>query len=197
MAGEPRIVLASGSPRRRQLLGLIGLRYRVRPSDIDETHRPGEEPAAFALRAACEKALAAAPHEPHLPVLAADTVVELAGSVLGKPSSTRHAMAMLRRLSGRTHRVHTGVALAYNGRLETLVDTAMVRFQQLTDDMVNWYVATGEPMDKAGAYAVQGAGGILVAGVDGSPQTVVGLPIHRLPELYAAHGLDFWEAITP
>jgi septum formation protein len=195
MAREPRVVLASSSPRRRQLLGLIGLPYRVRPAGIDEQHRPGEAAADYALRAAGEKASAVATREPHLPVLAADTVVELAGLVLGKPESVGHATAMLRRLSGRTHRVHTGMAISYDGRLEALVDTAVVRFQQLTDEMVSWYVDTGEPMDKAGAYAVQGAGGLLVAGIDGSPQTVVGLPIHRLPELFEAHGLDFWAAL--
>jgi len=195
MGSEPRIVLASGSPRRRQLLALIGLPIRVRPADVGEHQRPGEDPAAYALRASCEKALAVAPTEPHLPVLAADTVVELAGSVLGKPDSTDDAIAMLRRLSARTHRVHTGMAISYRGRLEALVDTAVVRFQHLTDEIIDWYVATGEPMDKAGAYAVQGAGGLLVAGIDGSPQTVVGLPIHRLPELFTVHGLNFWECL--
>ena len=195
MAPEPRIVLASGSPRRRQLLGLIGLAHRVQPAGIDEKRRPGEEPSAFAMRAASEKAQAVASEEPELPVLGADTVVELAGEVLGKPTSMADAASMLRRLSARTHRVHTGMAIAHRGRVAALVDTASVRFQLLTEAIIEWYVATGEPMDKAGAYAVQGAGGLLVAGVDGSPQTVVGLPVHRLPELYRAHGLDFWEAV--
>jgi septum formation protein len=195
VTAEPRIVLASGSPRRRQLLALIGLAHRVQPADVEELQRPGEEPSTFAIRAACDKALAVASEETELPILAADTVVELAGDVLGKPTSTDDAVSMLRRLSSRTHRVHTGMAIVHRGAVEALVDTAVVRFQHLTDDVIRWYVATGEPMDKAGAYAVQGAGGLLVAGIDGSPQTVVGLPIHRLPELYGAHGLDFWESL--
>ena len=191
----PVIVLASGSPRRRQLLDLIGLPHRVRPAAIDEIRQPGEEPAAFALRVARDKALGVAGHEHELPVLGADTVVEVAGQVLGKPTSPEDAMEMLRSLSGKVHHVHTGLALASGARYEALVDTAAVRFLPLTEDTIRWYVDTGEPMDKAGAYAVQGAGGLLVSSVDGSPQTVIGLPVHRLPELFERCGLDFWQAL--
>jgi septum formation protein len=102
---------------------------------------------------------------------------------------------MLRRLSGRSHLVHTAVALVTDTAIHDLVDSARVHFVDLTDEMIRWYVATGEPMDKAGAYAIQGLGGLLVARVEGSPHTVVGLPVHRLPELFAAHGLDFWTLI--
>jgi septum formation protein len=102
---------------------------------------------------------------------------------------------MLRLLSGRSHQVHTGVALAVGSRCESLVDTATVRFRSLTDAMIRWYVASGEPLDKAGAYAVQERGGMLVDGIDGSPNTVIGLPLHRLPELFSACGLDFWSLL--
>jgi septum formation protein len=103
---------------------------------------------------------------------------------------------MLRRLSGRSHVVHTALALVTDSTAHEVVDSARVQFVDLTDEMIRWYVATGEPMDKAGAYAIQGLGGLLVAGVEGSPHTVVGLPVHRLPELFAAHDLDFWSMLT-
>jgi septum formation protein len=193
VAPTPRLVLASGSPRRRQLLELIGIPCRVVPSGLDELQLPGEEAAAFALRAARDKALAVAGRGDDLPVLGSDTVVEVDGVALGKPADARQAAAMLRRLAGRAHHVHTGVALTAGARCESLVDTARVRFLPLDDAMIRWYVATGEPMDKAGAYAVQGCGGLLVEGIEGSPSTVIGLPVHRLPDLFARCGLDFWE----
>ena len=188
----PRLVLASGSPRRRQLLELLGIPCRVVPSGIDELQLPEEDAAAFALRAARDKAVAVAGRGGDLPVLGSDTVVEVGGVALGKPADTSHATEMLRQLAGRAHHVHTGVALVAGGRCESLVDTALVRFLPLDDAMIRWYVATGEPMDKAGAYAVQGRGGLLVEGIEGSPSTVIGLPIHRLPGLFARCGLDFF-----
>lgn len=193
MRPKPLLVLASGSPRRRQLLELLGIPCRVVPSGLDELQLPGEEAAAFALRVARDKALAVAGRGDDLPVLGSDTVVEVDGVALGKPADARQAAAMLRRLAGRAHHVHTGVALTAGARCESLVDTARVRFLPLDDAMIRWYVATGEPMDKAGAYAVQGCGGLLVEGIEGSPNTVIGLPVHRLPELFARCGLDFWE----
>lgn len=189
---EPLLVLASGSPRRRQLLELLGIPCRVVPSGLDELQLPEEKAAAFALRAARDKALAVAGRDGDLPVLGSDTVVEVGGVALGKPADTRQAAEMLRQLAGRAHHVHTGVALVVGGRCESLVDTALVRFLPLDDAMIRWYVATGEPMDKAGAYAVQGRGGLLVEGIEGSPSTVIGLPIHRLPGLFARCGLDFF-----
>jgi len=191
----PRLVLASGSPRRRQLLELLGIPCRVIPSGLDERQLPGEDAAAFALRAARDKAIAVADDGRGLPVLGSDTVVEVAGVALGKPTDADEAIDMLHRLSGRAHHVHTGVALAVGSRCEALVDTAAVRFLPLDDATIRWYVATGEPLDKAGAYAVQGCGGLLVEGIEGSPSTVIGLPIHRLPELFARCGLDFWELL--
>jgi septum formation protein len=189
------IVLASGSPRRRELLELLGVRFTVRPAADEAVPQPGEAPAAYAVRAARAKAAAVAQAFPGTPVLASDTVVEIDRRVLGKPISTAEARAMIRLLSGRTHQVHTAVALTVDGRCCSLLDTAVVRFRPLDERIIDWYVATAEPMDKAGAYAVQGAGGLLVEAVDGSPHTVVGLPIHRLPALFEECGIDFWDYI--
>jgi len=182
------IILASASPRRRELLDLLGITHEVRPSDIDEIREPGERPDNFARRAAEDKARHVAQNTKS-PVLAADTVVALGDQSLGKPVDEDDAKRMLRILSGREHAVHTGMALALGGRCHSLVDTAIVRFSPLNEDLIDWYVATGEPMDKAGAYAVQGAGGLLVRSITGSPQTVIGLPINRLPELFTGLGL--------
>ncbi len=170
-----RLVLASGSPRRAELLGAIGLSFVVRAADIDESLAPDEAPDEYVLRLAAAKAAAVA--TPGEIVVGADTTVEVDGVILGKPAGDHDARAMLRRLSGRAHRVHTGVTvLAGSRRLERLVTTS-VRFVPLTADVIEWYVATGEPADKAGGYAIQGAGGALVAGVDGSVSNVIGLPL--------------------
>jgi len=190
VSDRPPLVLASASPRRRQLLELLGIAHEVEPAGIEETPAPGEAAEAFALRAAREKAAEVASRRPGAAVLAADTVVSVDGAILGKPRGPEEAAAMLRRLAGRSHHVHTAVALAYRGRLVSLLDSARVTFRSLEGREIAWYVATGEPLDKAGAYAVQGRGGLLVAAVHGSPHTVVGLPVHRLPELFAAAGLD-------
>ncbi len=195
MKTSPRIVLASASPRRMQLLELVGIPFAARPSAVDEIHRPGERAVDFARRAACDKAVTVAARGDGLPVLGSDTVVEIDGEILGKPADLADAARMLRRLSGRTHHVHTGIALAIGPRCESLVDTTRVRFSQLAEETIDWYVTTGEPVDKAGAYAVQGCGGLLVESIEGSPHTVVGLPIHRLPEIFARCGLDFWGMI--
>jgi len=192
---DGRLILASGSPRRRQLLELLGLAFDVAPADVDESPRGEEEPADFARRVARDKALEVAGRWPGRPVLGADTVVEVDSAILGKPSSRAEAESMLRRLSGRSHFVHAALALIFSDSAHELVDTAEVEFVDLSDEIIRWYVATDEPMDKAGAYAIQGLGGLLVANVTGSPHTVVGLPIHRLPELFAAHGLDFWSRL--
>jgi septum formation protein len=193
---ESRLILASGSPRRHQLLEMLGLAHLVRPTAVDETVRAGEDGAAYALRVAVAKALAAAGQAPELPVLGADTAVEVTGTILGKPGDSRQAAAMLRQLSGRSHAVHTAIALVIGGRCEALVDTAEVTFAELDEVKVQWYVATGEPLDKAGAYAIQGIGGVFVTAVNGSPHTVVGLPIHRLEELYRRHRRSLWDDLA-
>lgn len=185
-----QFILASASPRRRELLDLLGVRYEVRPAGIDEIRHQGESPDEFAKRAAKDKARHVA-LDTNLPVLAADTVVALGDQSLGKPVDILDAKRMLGLLSGREHQVHTGVAIAHGSRCHAFVDTATVRFSTLSDSQIDWYVATGEPMDKAGGYAVQGAGGLLVHSISGSPQTVIGLPINRLSELFTALDLDF------
>ncbi len=193
---SPGIILASASPRRRRLLDLIGLPHRVIPAGIDEAPRPGEDPRSLAERSAREKASAVAARHPRLPVLGADTVVEAGGRMLGKPRSRDEARAMLELLSGASHRVHTGLALALDGRCASLVETATVSFVPLTTAQIDWYLDTGEPMDKAGAYAIQGCGGLFVRGIDGSPHTVVGLPVHALPGLFARLGVPFWDLLA-
>jgi len=174
---------------------MIGLPFEVIPAAIEERPEHRESPSEFALRAASDKALDVSSRSPDRTVLGADTVVDVDGVILGKPAGAGGAREMLRTLSGRYHLVHTGVALVVAGRAHTIVDTARVRFFDLDDDIIGWYVNSGEPMDKAGAYAIQGKGAVLVAEMQGSPQTVIGLPIHRLPELFLAQGLDFWEAL--
>jgi len=197
MKSESTVVLASASPRRRQLLELIGLTFRVVPADIEETPRAAESPWSFAERAARDKAIEVARRHPDEPVLGADTVVDVDGVILGKPESRLEAEEMLRLLAGREHMVHTALSMVSNGSSHELLDTAAVRFAPLDDATIRWYVETGEPLDKAGAYAIQGLGGLLVASVEGSPHTVVGLPIHRLPALFEAHDLEFWGRLKP
>jgi len=192
-----RIVLASASSRRRRLLELIGLAHAVRESGIHELPHRHESATEFALRAALDKARAVAALDDALPVLGADTVVEIGGRILGKPATSEEAEAMLDELAGQTHRVHTAIALVAGAHHARLVDTAIVHFQPMSREQIRWYVATTEPMDKAGAYAVQGVGGLFVRGIEGSPHTVVGLPTHRLAELFAACGLDLWSLLIP
>lgn len=169
------LVLASASPRRARLLHTVGLRPEIRPADVDESVRPGESPLDYVARLASAKAEVHA--APRNVVIAADTTVEVDGDVLGKPLDDTDARAMLRRLGGRTHHVHTGVAvLGPGGRHELVVSTA-VTFVELGDALVEWYVSTGEPADKAGGYAIQGAGAALVRRVEGSVSNVIGLPL--------------------
>jgi len=186
----PDFILASGSPRRRQMLDALGLDYRIQPAGIEEIPRVGETPEAFALRAAVEKAEDVA-RRTDLPVLGSDTVVTLDGEILGKPRDPDDARKMLRRLSGRTHVVHTAMALAGGGKVYTLLDSTAVAFTPIPENIIDWYLAIGEAVDKAGSYAVQGAGGFFIASIKGAPQTVIGLPMHRLAELFEAAGLDF------
>lgn len=178
---EPRpftLVLASGSPRRRELLAGLGHPFEVRPADIDETPWPGEDPVAYVARLARTKARTGS--GPNELVLAADTTVVRDGQILGKPADAADAVDMLRSLRGRAHQVHTGLALldGRTGELLEHVDTTEVVMDDVGDDVIDWYVGTGEPMDKAGAYAVQGLGGMLVGEVRGNVQTVVGLPMN-------------------
>jgi nucleoside triphosphate pyrophosphatase len=174
------LTLASTSPRRRELLGVLGIPFRVvAPAGVEETPLDGESPREVARRLAAEKAESVDGD----PVLGADTVVEVDGDILGKPIDADDARRMLRRLSGRTHLVHTGVAVRTNQHLEVEVVTTSVRFVPLTSEAIEWYLDTGEPFDKAGAYAIQGAGGVFIEGVDGSVSNVVGLPLPTVVEM--------------
>ena len=189
---DPRVlVLASGSPRRRQLLRGLGLDPRVRPVDIDETPEPGEQAVAYVLRLAAAKARARAAQDGddggRELILAADTVVAVDGDLLGKPADARGARDMLRRLSGRGHQVSTGVAVLDPGADRLL--TAVV-FAELSDREIAWYVASGEPMDKAGAYAVQGLAALFVERLEGNYSNVVGLPLPAVYRLLHRHGFS-------
>lgn len=177
--GLPDLVLASASPRRRELLAQLGLTFRVMPPDIDETQLVGERPLALVARLAATKARTVEGE----PVIGADTIVEIDGAVLGKPADEADARRMLQRLSGRAHHVHTGVTVRVGERAETEVVTTQVQFVALTPGLLDWYLGTGEPFDKAGAYAIQGAGAVLVDSVRGSVSNVVGLPLTTVAAL--------------
>jgi len=192
------IVLASASPRRSELLRQIGIDHVVRPVEVDESVRPGEAPAAYVLRLADTKAralraqLATAERRP---ILAADTTVALEGAILGKPRDADDARAMLERLSGRTHQVHTAVAVLHGGVLDARVSTSDVSLRPLSPEEIDWYCRTDEPLDKAGAYAVQGLAAVFVRHLSGSYSGVVGLPLLETWELLApALGLMPWSA---
>ncbi len=185
---ESRIVLASASPRRAHILSALGVAFRVRPADVDETLQPGEDGAAAAERLARAKALAIAPSE-SLPVLAADTLVVCGGRVLGKPGSSAMATGMLRELQGRTHEVVTGVCVSAAGIARSGLERTAVTFAAMSEEQIAWYVATGEPLDKAGAYHIDGLGSLFVSGVQGSPSNVAGLPVRLVERLAAEAGV--------
>lgn len=184
------LVLASASPRRRELLSQFGSAFEVQPADIDESIRPGERAEDYVLRMAEEKALAVAAARSDLPILAADTSVVIDGTILGKPADAAQAGAMLKRLSGRSHQVMSALAMVLPGRLpESRLSITDVYFAALSDDWIRAYVASGDPMDKAGAYGIQNAAGFKVNRIDGSYSGVVGLPLFETGELLAAAGL--------
>jgi septum formation protein len=172
------LVLASASPRRADLLRAAGLKFTVRVADIDETRLAGETPAAYVLRLARAKAAAVARGDEL--VLGSDTTVVIDGEILGKPADAADAERMLRLLSGRWHEVLTGVALRRGLEVRDAVATTRVRFVRLSGAEIRWYIATGEPFDKAGAYAIQGCGSRFVEGIEGSYSNVVGLPVEAV-----------------
>lgn len=185
------IVLASSSPRRRAVLELLGIPHEVIPAEIDERQEPGELPESLAVRLAREKALAVAGGHPDLPVLAADTVVVLGDRLLGKPVDAPEAERMLRELSGREHRVVTAVVLVRDGAVYERCEVTRVWFRKLTGEMIRDYVATGEPLDKAGAYGLQGYGAVLVERIEGDYFGVIGLSIRLLTQLLEEAGLPY------
>lgn len=186
----PRVILASSSPRRREILSALGLSFETRPSDVDESLRDGEGAFEAAERLARAKVEAVAAVEPGALVVAADTLVVLDGEALGKPRDRADAGRMLARLAGRSHDVVTGVALAHAGRVESGREVTRVVFAPMTPAEIAAYAASGEPDDKAGAYAVQGIGGQFVERIEGSPSNVVGLPVRLLYTLAAGLGVD-------
>lgn len=174
-------VLASGSPRRRELLAYLGVEFTVDPPDIDETPYAGELPIAYVRRLALGKAMATAGrYSRDAIVIAADTTVALAEQILGKPADSCEAAAMLRSLSGTIHEVHTGLAVIRGGDVIVESATTTVEMVEIGEPDIAWYIATGEPFDKAGAYAIQGAGGVFVESVQGSVSNVIGLPMTLL-----------------
>ena len=180
-----QLILASGSPRRRELLGLFGIPFVIRAADIDETMNPALPPEAEVARVSRLKALAV-PREAEDVVIAADTIVVCGGRVLGKPHSHEEAAQMLRLLSGRDHQVMTGCTVRAPGGTETFTEITDLHFRQLTEAEIARYVASGEPMDKAGAYGIQGGAALFCQGIRGDYYNVMGLPVCRLGQVLRA-----------
>lgn len=192
-----RLLLASGSPRRRELLERLGLDFDFVAPDVDESRFPEEAPAAYVERVARAKAEAVGGDG--VIVVAADTTVVHEGRVMGKPGHPEEARSMLRRIQGDIHEVFTGLAVgSWDGgtQMKSVVDIAEVTMLPMTEEEIVWYVDTGEPLDKAGAYALQGRGGRFVRRIVGSPFTVIGLPIHLLARLVSASGAELSELMT-
>jgi septum formation protein len=188
MPSHPPLVLASQSPRRAELLRRLGLDFEIVPASLDESYIDHEMPADHAERLAREKALAVAAAHPDALVIGSDTIVILDSDVLGKPRNPDDAVHMLRRLSGRAHEVYTGVAVASGGSILSDLERVTVRFRRLDREECDAYVATGEPMDKAGAYGIQGFGSALVESIQGDYFAVMGLPVVRMLALLRRTG---------
>ena len=187
------LILASNSPRRRELLGQMGIKnFKMISPDVDESVGPGLSPAEIVERLSRRKAAAAAGKAgPDCLIIAADTVVALDGAVLGKPRNKEGAFAMLAALSGREHHVYTGVTVLQGERTVTEHEETAVTFRALEEEEIWGYIATGEPMDKAGAYGIQGLGALLVSGIRGDYCNVVGLPVFRLGRMLGRFGIHF------
>ncbi len=187
-----RFILASSSPRRRELLSSIGLDFEVIPSSIPEVHQPGESPEEYVARLSRQKAATIAAEHPDRWVIGADTTVILGEELLEKPIGVADARRMLAAIAGRTHVVYTGVTLQNTARGygDTRVAESEVRMLPLSEREIDWYVATGEPLDKAGAYAVQGVGGMFIESIHGSYSNVVGLPLALLFQMLRKAGID-------
>ncbi|MEN9507498.1 MAG: septum formation protein Maf [Gemmatimonadota bacterium] len=188
---RPRVILASQSPRRRELLTLVGIPHDVCPANVDETVWPGEAPVPHCERLARDKATVLARANPEALVIGSDTIVVVDGDILGKPTDPDDALQMLTRLNGREHTVHTAVAVARGDTVLAGVETVQVRFRSLSPSDWRAYIATGEPMDKAGAYGIQGYGATIVERIDGDYFAVMGLPLGRLVGLLREMGFDY------
>jgi septum formation protein len=189
-----RLILASASPRRAELLRAAAIPFDVVPAGINEQFQPGEPPEMAVARVAQSKAASVAAAHPGSVVLAADTTVVIDGEALAKPSDAADAARMLRILSGRTHEVLTGVCVRHGTRRLVRVESTRVHVATLTEPDIAWYISTSEPYDKAGAYAVQGLASRFITGIEGSYSNVVGLPISRVYELLKELGCDILEA---
>ena len=187
---QPRLVLASGSPRRRALLEQIGLQFEVRVTDVDESVLPGESPQTYVERLAAAKAHAG--FRSGSVTLGADTTVAINDEILGKPCGLNEGVAMLLRLSGRAHEVHTGIAVYDGERLESKVVTTKVYFRSINEAEARRYWYTGEPADKAGGYGIQGIGSIFAERLEGSYSGVVGLPLEQTEQLLRMLDIDTW-----
>ena len=183
------IILASKSPRRKQLLSMMGLEFAVQTADIDETMDPSQAPAHEAAAVSARKAEKIAAQHPQDVIVSADTIVVIDGNILGKPKEEQDAARMLRLLSGRTHTVCTGLTVHANGRANTQVVETSVTFRDLSDAEIAAYIETGEPMDKAGAYGIQGYGAMFVSHLDGDYFCVMGLPVCTLAGMLRAAGV--------
>jgi len=185
----PPPILASASPRRRQWMEAMHFPYEVWVPDVDETPLPGEDPEGMVARLSQAKAEVVTRMNPDRWVIAADTTVAVDQHILGKPEDEEDAARMLMLIQGRSHQVHTGLCLRRNQECYVLVDTAQVHIRPLTRAQAEWYASTGEPMDKAGAYAVQGIAALFIERIDGSFATVMGFPVERFGKLVGRLGL--------
>ena len=193
-----RIILASRSPRRKEILEKLGLVFEIDPPEIDETPRLRENPLSYVQRIAATKAdKVALKHDQSCLIIAADTTVALDGEIFGQPRDLDEARGMIEKLSKKSHRVHTAVSVRCEGRSTNGFDTASVTMRDVSPELLEWYLATGESMGKAGAYAVQGQGAALVAKVQGEIETVIGLPVSLLTELMAQMGLKLKDLRPP
>lgn len=196
MTNSPDFILASTSPRRRDLLEQIGANFAVAPVEVDETPLPDEHPAHYVARLARMKACAVMPDLVGLPVLGADTTVALGNNPMGKPADEEQCVAMLMTLSGTTHSVYTAVAMALGERIESRLSETRVCFRPLHVDECRAYWRSGEPADKAGGYAIQGLGAVFVESIEGSYSGVVGLPLAQTWELLKLFGISCWQGET-
>ncbi len=195
MAFPVRVILASGSPRRRELLESLGWTFSVRVPDVPEAPLPGESPESLCERLAVAEGTVVAEENPEALVIAADTVVDIDGTVLGKPADPGDSYRMISLLNGRTHRVHSGIAVFLKGRVASDVVTSEVTFRRLCDGDLRAYAGSGEGRDKAGAYAIQGLGSLLVESIRGCYFNIVGLPLSRIGRLLEGFGIpvrDQW-----
>jgi septum formation protein len=186
----PKLLLASSSPRRSQILEMIGWPFELGPIEVDESLRDGESAREYVARLAEAKARASAAVHTHRPVLAADTTVVVDGHILAKPADVEDGKRMLRLLQGRWHQVLTAIALLSEATAEVDVEMTEVRFAPMSEAEIDWYVETGEPMDKAGAYAIQGKGSRFIEGIKGDYFNVMGLPVRMLYELIKGQTID-------